>query len=315
MPSTVTIGNFDGVHIGHRRIFRRVVEIARANGWTPAVLTFDPHPAKIVAPARAPQLLSSLEHRRQWMLAEGIEQVLVLPFDESFSKLTPEQFVQTILIDKLDARAVLVGDNFRFGNRQAGDTSMLRRIGEQTGFTVEIVDAVNYRHHPVSSTEVRKLIMDGNVSLASRLLSRPYSLEGIVVSGRGVGSKQTVLTLNLATESEVMPANGVYVTRTIDLDSQRSWQSVTNIGYRPTFEDNAALSIETFLLEPLDGETPKRIRVEMLHRLRAEQKFESPEALKQQILHDADRAKQFFRLLAAAGSMDHRLQGGGLVCD
>ena len=301
MPSAVTIGNFDGVHIGHQRILHRVVEIARANGWTPTVLTFDPHPAKIVAPARAPQLLSSVEHRRRWMIAEGIEQVFVLPFDVVFSKLTPEQFVKTILIETLDARAILVGDNFRFGNRQAGDTTMLRKIGLQAGFSVEIVDAVSYRHHPVSSTEVRKLIMEGNVSLAARMLTRPYFLEGNVVSGRGVGSKQTVPTLNLSTEGEVIPANGVYVTRTFDPESKRSWQSVTNIGYRPTFNDSTALSIETFLLQPIDGETPKRIRVELLHRMRAEQKFESPEALKKQILHDAERAIQFFRLIAAAG--------------
>ncbi len=298
MPSSVTIGNFDGVHIGHQRIFRRVVEIARANGWTPVVLTFDPHPAKIVAPLRAPLLLSSLEDRRRWMMAEGIEEVFVLPFDDEFSKLTPEQFVQTILVDKLDARAVLVGDNFRFGNRQAGDTAMLKRMGEQHGFTVEIVDAVSYRHHPVSSTEVRKLIMDGNVGLAARLLTRPHSLEGNVVPGRGVGSKQTVPTLNLATGGEVIPANGVYVTRTHDLDAERTWQSVTNIGYRPTFDDGRQLSIETFLLDSLEGETPKRIRVDLLHHLRAERKFESPEALKEQILHDAERARQFFRLIA-----------------
>jgi riboflavin kinase/FMN adenylyltransferase len=304
MPSSVTIGNFDGVHIGHQRIFRRVVEIARANDWTPVVLTFDPHPAKIVAPLRAPLLLSSLEDRRRWMTAEGIEQVCVLPFNNEFAKLTPEQFVESILVGKLDARAVLVGDNFRFGNRQAGDTALMQHLGEKHGFTVEIVDAVNYRHHPVSSTEVRKLIIEGNVGLAARLLTRPYSLEGDVVPGRGVGSKQTVPTLNLATEGEVIPANGVYVTRTRELESRRTWQSVTNIGYRPTFDDGRQLSIETFLLEPLEGETPKRIRVELLHRLREERKFESPEALKRQILHDVERAKHFFRLLAQTETGD-----------
>lgn len=301
MPSSVTIGNFDGVHIGHQRIFHRVGEIARANHWTPVVLTFDPHPAKIVAPLRAPLLLSSLEDRRRWMMAEGIEQILVLPFNDEFSKLTPEQFVQTILINKLDARAVLVGDNFRFGNRQAGDTGMLKRLGEKHGFIVEIIDAVYYRHHPVSSTEVRRLIMDGNVSLAARLLTRPYSLDGVVVSGRGVGSRSTVPTLNLLTTGEVIPGNGVYVTRTHDSDAERTWRSVTNIGYRPTFDDNKQMSIETFLLDPLETETPKRIRIELLHKLREERKFESPEALKKQILHDAERARQFFRLLSQNG--------------
>src|SRR3981081_1076162 len=129
--TAITIGNFDGVHIGHRRILERVVEIAREHGWTPAVLTFDPHPTKVVAPARAPKLLSTVEQRSELMRAAGIELVTVIPFDRSFSELTAEEFAKRILVEKLNAKAVLVGENFRFGNRQSGDTQLLRELGEK----------------------------------------------------------------------------------------------------------------------------------------------------------------------------------------
>ncbi|MGI8742665.1 MAG: bifunctional riboflavin kinase/FAD synthetase [Bryobacteraceae bacterium] len=291
-PCAVTIGNFDGVHAGHRHIMRRVVAIAREHGWTPAVLTFDPHPAKVVAPDRAPRLLTTLDQRCQLMRQEGIERILVLPFTPELAKLTPEEFVPQILADKMQARAVLVGDNFRFGHRASGDTRLLRELGERYGFTTEIVNGVRRHNRVVSSTEIRRLIEQGSVGLACRLLERPYALEGEVVSGHGVGSKQTVPTLNLNTQAEVLPAAGVYVTCTHA--DQRHWQSITNVGFRPTF-DGDHLTIETYLLSALAGESPGRIRVEFLHRVREERKFPSPEALKTQILKDVARARTYFR--------------------
>jgi riboflavin kinase/FMN adenylyltransferase len=293
-PSALTIGNFDGLHAGHRQIMRRVVQIARENSWTSSVLTFEPHPTKVVAPARAPLLLTTIDQRSRLMRAEGIERVLVLPFTTSLSQFTPEEFVMRILVDKLKARAVLVGDNFRFGAKQAGDTDMLRHLGTQYGFETEIVSGVERHGRVVSSSAVRKLVQDGEVELASRLLERPYAIEGEIVKGHGIGSKQTVPTLNLATQAEILPATGVYITRTYDSDSSRSWDSITNIGYRPTF-DGDALTIETFLLEAFDGSTPAGIRLEFLSRVRPERKFESPEALRAQIFKDAGRAKAFFR--------------------
>jgi riboflavin kinase/FMN adenylyltransferase len=292
--TAITIGNFDGVHIGHRRILERVVEIAREHGWTPAVLTFDPHPTKVVAPARAPKLLSTVEQRSELMRAAGIELVTVIPFDRNFSELTAEEFAKRILVDKLNAKAVLVGENFRFGNRQSGDTQLLRELGEKYGFSTEIIAGIKTRGRMVSSSEVRKLLESGNVSTACRMLGRPYELEGEVVTGHGIGSKQTVPTLNLATNAEVLPATGVYTTRTRDLQDERKWKSITNVGYRPTF-DGKALTIETFLLEPLTGDTPKRIGVSFLRRVRDERKFDSPEALKSQILRDVARAQTYFR--------------------
>ena len=190
---------------------------------------------------------------------------------------------------------MLVGDNFRFGNRQAGNVDVLTELGRRFGFETEIVPAVAWRGRVVSSSGIRDLIRAGNVSLAARLLQHAYGLEGEVVSGRGVGSKQTVPTLNLATRAEVIPANGVYITRTRDCADCRKWNSVTNIGYRPTFGASDQLSIESFLLDALHGEPPQRIRVEFFRRIREERKFDSPLALREQILRDVRTAQTWFR--------------------
>ncbi len=294
-PSALTIGNFDGVHYGHRQILRRVREIAAEHGWKPSVLTFDPHPTRVVAPERTPPLLTSPERRALLMADEGIAQVLILPFTPELALWTPEEFVERLLVHAMRARAVLVGDNFRFGHKAAGNVRLLAELGARLRFTTEIVPAVSCRGRVVSSSGVRDIIRAGNVGLAARLLLRPYGIEGTVVSGRGVGSKQTVPTLNLATTAEVIPAAGVYITRTRDLEDGREWHSITNIGYRPTFGASDLLTIETFLLDPLVGETPARIRVEFLRRQRAERKFDSPEALRAQILKDVRAAQSYFR--------------------
>jgi riboflavin kinase/FMN adenylyltransferase len=293
-PAAVTVGNFDGVHAGHRRILRRVAALARERGWKPSALTFDPHPVRIVAPERAPRLLTTPEERAAAMGAEGIEQVLILPFTRELSEFSPERFACEILVERLGARAVLVGDNFRFGHLHAGDTHALEELGRRYGFLVETVAPVRIRGRMVSSSEVRRLIQEGEVSLAARLLERPYALAGPVVAGHGVGSKQTVPTLNLAPAAEVLPARGVYITRTTESEGARVWPSVTNVGVRPTFGGDT-LAIETFLLEPLEGASPGAIGVEFLKRLREERKFPDAAALKAQIFKDAARARAYFR--------------------
>jgi riboflavin kinase/FMN adenylyltransferase len=300
-PCALTIGNFDGVHYGHRRILRRVRELADARRWKASALTFDPHPTRVVAPDRSPLLMTTPERRAELMRCEGIEQVLILPFTPELAQLAPEDFVRRVLFDRLGARAVLVGDNFRFGYRHAGTVELLTALGRRLGFETEVVPAVTCRGRIVSSSAVRELLLAGNVSLAARLLLRPYALEGDVVRGRGVGSKQTVPTLNLATAAELVPARGVYITRTRDLDDAHEWTSVTNIGYRPTFGASEQLSIESFLLDPLD-ETPRRIAVEFLRRIREERKFETPEALRSQILRDVRAAQSYFRRLRSVKS-------------
>ena len=294
-PCALTIGNFDGVHLAHRRLLRTTLESAASAGLRPAVLMFDPHPSCVVAPERAPRLLTSLEERCELIQREGIGDILIQPFTADLAKLTPEEFATQFLRDGLGAKCVIVGENFRFGNQQAGDTETLRELGSRLGFEVRLLEIVQWRGRRVSSGEVRKLVASGDVGIAGRLLERPYAISGEIVRGQGVGSKQTVPTLNLRTEAQVIPARGVYVTRTSEFDSTRQWTSITNIGYRPTFGNNEKLTIETFLLDPLDGATPERIRLEFLRRVRDERKFESPEALKAQILHDVGRAKAYFR--------------------
>lgn len=294
--AVVTIGNFDGVHAGHRQLLRRIVEIGHEQNLTPAVLTFDPHPTRIVAPHRAPRLLTTIEERIALIREQGVENVVVLPFTSELARLSPEEFVERILLHQLAARIVLVGDNFRFGHKQSGDINTLTALGERFGFQTHVVDAVHRRGYVVSSSAIRKLIAQGNVAMADRLLERCYSLSGDVVSGHGIGSKQTVPTLNLSTPCEVTPANGVYISRTRDPETGDNWNSITNVGTRPTFEgDN--LTIETFLLSTFDGLTPGRISVEFFLRLRDERKFESADALKQQIFRDVGRAQTFFRRL------------------
>ena len=294
-PSALTIGNFDGVHAGHRKILRRVQEIAAARGLKPSALTFHPHPSKVVAPTRAPRLMSTPAQRAALMGEEGIQQVFIMPFDQRVAHLTPEQFVEQVLVRKLDVRAVVLGHDFCFGNKKSGTVRVMRELGVKYGFSTEEIKPVTVRGRLVSSTAVRQLIEAGLVAQAARMLERPYALDGEVVAGRGVGSKQTVPTLNLATSTEVLPATGVYVTRTHSLDDGRKRPSITNIGYRPTFGESHDLSIETFLLEPMPGERPRDIRVEFLWHVRDERQFPDPQALKQQILHDAGVAQAYFR--------------------
>jgi riboflavin kinase / FMN adenylyltransferase len=299
-PSVVTIGNFDGVHAGHRELMRRAGELSREHGsWRPSVLTFDPHPSTLVAPARAPKLLTSMETRLEQMRDVGIRQVFILPFTWDVAHLSPEAFTSRLLVEAMKARAVVVGDNFRFGHKQSGDTARLKELGELHGFRTEVVGSVTRRGRIVSSTEIRMLLGAGNVTLANRLLERPYSLTGSIIGGHGVGRSRTVPTLNLQPPGEVLPAQGVYITRASDADIvSRQWEAVTNVGIRPTFQNHGhghELAIETFLLSPFDGVDPKRIRLEFLRRLREERKFDSPEELKAQILRDVSRAHAFFR--------------------
>jgi riboflavin kinase/FMN adenylyltransferase len=207
------------------------------------------------------------------------------------ARLTPEEFALSVLADTLHARVVIVGDDFRFGHRQAGDLTTLRGLGERFGFEVESAGTILRRGQRISSTAIRKLVEAGRVSLACRMLGEPFALEGPVVKGYGIGSRQTVPTLNLAAENQLLPATGVYVTRTRDLDSDRQWHSVTNVGYRPTF-DGHDLTCETFLLDPPDSAAPRRIEVAFLDFVRPEQRFESPELLRAQILKDAAFARR-----------------------
>lgn len=310
-PSSLTIGNFDGVHIGHRELMRRTVEHARALGVKPSVITFHPHPATVVHPERVPRLLTTPEERCGLMAAEGIEQVLILPFTRALSEIEPEAFFNQVLCGLLGAKAITVGANFRFGHGQSGETHQLVDLAAASSVAMDVVPLLRLRGVTASSSEIRRLLAAGEVGKAGRLLARPYSLTGGVVPGAGRGSKVTVPTLNLETGSlddatRALPLDGVYITRTTYLASGRQWDSITNVGHRPTFEGRH-LTIETFLLTPFDGETPASIRIEFLRRVREERRFESAEALRAQILRDVGRAIAYFRRArrTAASSAPH----------
>jgi riboflavin kinase/FMN adenylyltransferase len=296
-PCALTIGNFDGTHLAHQALFDEVALLAKSKHWRPAALTFDPHPAHIVAPAQAPKRITNFEQRVQVMAACGIEKVLILPFTPELAKVSPESFVKDILVGALNTKAIVVGDNFRFGHKHAGDMHLLAELGLQLGFSTHIEPAIGSRFGIISSTLVRQAIGSGRMSMATRLLGRPYALTGAIVPGHGIGARQTVPTLNMEPNSEVLPPNGVYISRTRDLNADRHWNSITNIGQRPTFNGDR-LTIETFLLDPFDGDTPTGIEVQIMRRVRDEQKFESPEALKTQIFRDVARAQAYHRRIA-----------------
>ena len=296
-PCALTIGNFDGTHLAHQALFREVSMLARGKGWRAAALTFDPHPACVVAPDRAPKRITSFEQRAAMMAACGLEKVLILPFNEELARVSPDSFVRDILVGALGTRAIVVGDNFRFGHKHAGDMHLLAELGLQLGFSTHIEPAIRSRYGVISSTLVREAVGSGRMSMARRLLGHAYTLTGSVVTGHGIGSKQTVPTLNIEPATEVLPPDGVYITRTREVGGERKWDSITNIGLRPTF-DGERRTIETYLLDAFDGRRPAGIAVELLRRVREERKFETAEALKTQIFRDVERAQAYHRRLA-----------------
>ncbi len=296
-PCALAIGNFDGVHLGHQSLLRATVESARQKGVVPAALTFDPHPTTIVAPERVPLKLCSLDERLRLLEAAGARQITVLPFTAEMARLSPEAFVQQILVDALKVRLVLVGENFRFGHQQAGNAETLSTIGQQLGFEARLLAPVFWRGEIVSSSAIRRYLNKNAIYRANRLLGRCFAVEGPVVSGFGIGSKQTVPTLNLEPTPGQLTPRGVYITETFDVDSGRNWQSITNIGNRPTF-NGQAVTIETFLLSPFEEPTPKRIRVEFRRFVREERSFPDAQSLRAQIMRDVGRATSYWRRVA-----------------
>ncbi len=294
-----TIGNFDGVHVGHQRILEMVCRRAAAAGGTSLVLTFDPHPTRIVAPERAPLLLTPLPARLDLLRQAGIAGVLVLSFTPELSRLTPQQFARDILAGRLRAREIIVGENFRFGHKHAGDIQSLQQFGLSFGFLVQGVGPVRMRGAVVSSSHIRQLVSDGRVSRANRLLGHCFSVRGRIVPGRQIGRSRTVPTLNLEPYPELLPARGVYVTETLCNGARAV--SVTNVGHSPTFQ-GSELRVESFLLEAAPPSDAGEMEVVFWRRLRDERHFPSAEALKAQILRDVAATRSFFRRLRGARS-------------
>jgi riboflavin kinase/FMN adenylyltransferase len=268
-----------------------VLEHARGTNCLAAVLTFYPHPTKILRPAEASPLLMTLNQRLAAIAAMGLDAALVIRFEAEFAKISPEDFVRHHVVETMRARFVAVGANFRFGHRQAGDVSTLADLGKRSGFDVESIAPIVVDSVVVSSTVIRKYVREGDVEAAARMLGRPYALEGEIRPGTGMGRKLVVPTLNLATEQELLPRLGVYATE-VSMNG-KNYRAATNVGTRPTF-DGAHVTVESYLLEFSENLSSGPMTVRFVSRLREEMKFSSPEALKHQILVDIEQVKRYF---------------------
>jgi riboflavin kinase/FMN adenylyltransferase len=290
--AVITIGNFDGCHRGHQKILREVAERARGVHALAAVLTFFPHPARVLRPAEAPALLETLDQRLAAIDSCAIDAALVMPFDRELASMSAEDFVRRILVDTMAAQAVLVGGNFRFGRGGAGDVQLLVELGKRWKFTAEVVPPVSDNGVVISSTAIRAAIREGRVEDARRMLGRPYALAGQIRPGTGQGRKFVVPTLNLATEQEVLPNHGVYATEATV--AGRTYRAATNVGVRPTF-DGTRITIESYLFDFDEMLTSGTLEVRFWQRLRDERKFSGPAELKEQVLKDVERARDFFQ--------------------
>jgi riboflavin kinase/FMN adenylyltransferase len=271
---------------------RTVVERARETGAVPSVITFDPHPRAVLHPESAPPLLQTLDQKVEGFGVLGIEQTIVIRFNEGFSQIRAEDFLRDVVKQRLHAKAVYLGFGFAFGHDRAGNIEMLRRASQELGFFADEVPEVRFRNQRVSSSKVRQLLAAGKVNLARRLLGRPYGVEGSVERGAERGRTLGFPTANLHPKNRVIPRNGVYVTGTLIAGEWR--RSVTNVGVRPTFDADTEPSVETFVIDWAGDLYGDVVRVRFLHRLRDEMKFGSIAELKTQIEKDVWRARSYF---------------------
>ncbi len=294
-PSVVAIGNFDGVHCGHRAILEDVCRRARETKARSVVVTFDPHPVHVLRPQEAPPLITPLPERLALLAGTGVDAALVLPFTERFSQGGAREFARDVLQTALGAVAVHEGDNFRFGYRAEAGMAELRAWGLEMGFSVVAHSVLHRRGLAVSSSQIRSLIAAGQVERARALLGRSFSIHSTPARGRGIGTRLLVPTVNLAPYSELKPAHGVYVTRL--RVGGRVFQAITNAGNRPTFgEDSYAIESHLLDFEPTELTETTPVELTFLHRLRGEQRWESPEALKAQIALDVAKARRYHAL-------------------
>ena len=297
--TVAAIGNFDGVHLGHRQILAGAAAEARRVGARAVAITFDPHPEHFLRPAKAPKLITPLAERLRLLSTTGVDAVLVLTFDAALAGLAPVEFVQGILVAALGVRSLHEGQSFRFGHLAAAGVKELAAFGAEFGFAVHVHPSVRVRGLEVSSSAVRAAVAAGDVRRARWMLGRPFAVLSSQARGRGIGSRFLVPTVNLAAYDGLLPAFGVYVTRL--KVAGRAFQAVTNVGNRPTFGE-ASFAVESHILdfEPIEIDERTPIELEFLLRLRGEQTWPSAEALKLQIFKDVVRATRYFRLRKSA---------------
>lgn len=293
-PTVLTLGVFDGLHLGHQLILRTVVDRARAVGAIPTVITFDPHPRAVLHAESAPPLLQTFDQKTEAFSMMGIEQTIVVRFTADFARVSAGDFLRDVVRDRLRAREVYLGRGFAFGRGREGTIEFLRQASAELGFVADEVAEVRLRGRRISSTRIRELLAEGQVNLARCMLGRPYGVEGLVTHGDERGRTLGFPTANIRPHNRVVPRRGVYVTATL---IEGAWRrSVTNIGVRPTFEQSEVEpSIETHVLDWSGDLYDDVVRVRFLHRLRDERRFASIDNLRAQIAYDTARARLYFK--------------------
>lgn len=286
----VAIGNFDGVHLGHRKILHVLTKDAKKNNLFPLLLTFHPHPAKILA-KRKIELLQTIEQRLDEIKKSGIQMVVVLSFDHNLSQITAEEFIRTIIIQKLMAKKVIVGDNFRFGKDRDGDVTKLQELASRYGFSIQSIPPVTVHGSAVSSSLIRKLLQKGEIKKANMLLGRPYEIEGTVVRGKSRGKRLGYPTANIHPLNDIAPP-GVFISN-VGIGSH-IYPSITHVGSKPTFNEKDIM-IESYIIDYNDSLYKKKLRVSFLEKIREEKKFETPEALSLQIKKDLEQTLIYFQ--------------------
>lgn len=288
----LTIGNYDGLHVGHRRIIDRLKEKALAINGTAMLMTFHPHPLKVVRPDKAVGMITPVYLKKKLIEEAGIDVLFILPFTNEFRLITPEEFVRRILVETLAIKGLIVGYDFKFGKQGKGTVSDLRALSGRYGYFFEVQNAVTLDGEKVGSNRIRKMITEGEVEKAGRHLGRPYMIEGLVVPGEARGRSIGFPTVNLQTDFELIPKRGVYIT-SVGIDGVER-PAVTNIGYNPTF-DGIHRTIETHILDFSGDLYGREVAVHFLRRLRDEVKFQNADELKKHIWADVEEARNYFR--------------------
>lgn len=291
-PCAAAIGNFDGVHRGHARLVAETVAAAQQLGGRAVVLTFDPHPARVLAPASAPASLLGLAQKAELLGALGVDTLAVLPFTPAMAALSADSFARDVLGSCLGAAAVVVGDGFRFGHGRTGDAALLSEQGRDLGWTVTTVRPVTHQGEPISSTRVRRSLAAGDVAAAAELLGRHFFVDGVVEAGEGRGRGLGFPTANVASANETLPASGVYACLFAP-GGEPPREAVANLGTRPTFEEGVARPrLEVHVLDTDRDLYGRAVRVAFVERLRAEERFADADALARQIAEDVARARE-----------------------
>jgi riboflavin kinase / FMN adenylyltransferase len=291
-----TIGNFDGIHRGHQRLILDLVERAAKIGGTPTVITFNPHPLRVLVPDNAPRQIQTLEQKLIGIEALGAKLAIVIPFDLELARMSARDFAVKVLFEKFHLQEIYVGPNFAFGHRREGSFNLLKEIGEERGILVAKIHQEQFRGCRISSTAIRQALISGQVALACRLLGRPFAIGGTIVHGEGIGEEMNIPTANIRTPNELTPRNGVYLTRMM-IDG-KPYRGLTNIGTRPTItgaDEDAPRSIETHVLDFRGDIYGKKVVLEFLLHLRGEKRFSGIPALAAQIQKDIARAYRYFR--------------------